>query len=168
MSSIRGKLTENLNRGYLIGALSFTITIRIGEKRVRNCGIVAEISTRLIALCRKGTIFGTWQHFDVANIINSEYCLQLAADTIVMHPFTSADFGLNMMFGIAMSADVEPQDIRFLNAGVTLINITQMRRSYNEFLEFVQRHTPGTVLRHKPPSDHWEVVFNFFNRHPLS
>ena len=110
-----------------------------------------------------GNYFGAWQHFDVVNVINSEYCLQLDADTIVMHPFTLVDFGLNMTFGIAMSADVEPQDIPFQNAGVTLINIPQMRRSYKKFLELVQRHTPGTVLRHEPPSDYREAVFDFFS-----
>lgn len=99
-----------------------------------------------------GNYFGTWQRIDIPLFLNSEYCLQLDADTIVLRPFTLADFGLDMTYGIAMSAELKPDD-RPANAGVTLMNIPRMRQTYHDFLEFILQHVHSAKFDHPSPSD---------------
>ncbi|GKY99728.1 hypothetical protein MPSEU_000926800 [Mayamaea pseudoterrestris] len=99
-----------------------------------------------------GNYFGTWQRIDIPLFVESEYCLLLDADTIVTRPFTLKDFGLDMTLGIAMSAELKP-DNRPSNAGVTLMNVPRMRETYKDFLEFILRHVGTAKFDHPSPSD---------------
>lgn len=99
-----------------------------------------------------GNYFGTWQRIDIPLFINSEYCLLLDSDTIVLKPFTLADFGLDLTFGIAMSAEFIP-DSRPVNAGVVLMNVPRMRQTYHEFLEFILQHVSSAKFDAPSPSD---------------
>ena len=99
-----------------------------------------------------GNYFGTWQRIDIPSFINSEYCLLLDADTIVVRPFTLADFGLDMTYGIALSAENTDKDIP-MNAGVMLMNIPRLRETYNEFIEFILEHVHSAKFDNPSPSD---------------
>ena len=100
----------------------------------------------------EGNYFGTWQRIDIPKVVNSEYCLYLDSDTILTQPFTLVDFGLDLTYGIAMSAELVPENVP-LNAGVTLINIPRMRETYDDFLAFIIRHSHGKRFNHPAPSD---------------
>lgn len=99
-----------------------------------------------------GNYFGTWQRIDIPLFINSEYSLLLDSDTIVLKPFTLADFGLDLTYGIAMSAEFVP-DSRPVNAGVVLMNIPRMRQTYHDFLEFIMQHVSSAKFDAPSPSD---------------
>jgi hypothetical protein len=99
-----------------------------------------------------GNYFGTWQRIDIPLFINSEYCLLLDSDTVVLRPFTLADFGLDLTFGIAMSSEFVA-DARPVNAGVVLMNIPRMRQSYHDFLEFIMQHVSSAKFDAPSPSD---------------
>ena len=53
----------------------------------------------------EGNYFGTWQRIDIPTMLDTEYCILLDADTVILRPFTLADFGLNTTYSIAMSAE---------------------------------------------------------------
>jgi len=99
-----------------------------------------------------GNYFGTWQRIDIPKYVNSEYALLLDADTLVMKPFTLADFGLDLTYAIAMSAEFHPNNIP-LNAGVTLMNVPRMRQTYDDFLQFILQHVHSAKFDHPAPSD---------------
>ena len=99
-----------------------------------------------------GNYFGTWQRIDIPRFVNTEYALLLDADTIILKPFTMADFGLNMTYGIAMSAEIQ-QNMEPLNAGVTLMNIPRLRQTYDDFLKFILEHVDSGKFEHPSPSD---------------
>jgi hypothetical protein len=99
-----------------------------------------------------GNYLGTWQRIDIPLFIDSEYCLLLDADTIVVRPFTLSNFGLNLTRGVAMSAEFHPNE-EPLNAGVTLMNVPHMRQTYSKFLEFILKHVDSGVFNHPSPSD---------------
>jgi hypothetical protein len=102
-----------------------------------------------------GNYFGTWQRIDIPLKINSEYCLLLDSDTVVVRPFTIADFGLNLTFSIAMSAEADITQHKPVNAGVMLMNIPYMRHTYNKFLDYILQHvdTPEFGGKKQSPSD---------------
>ena len=99
-----------------------------------------------------GNYFGTWQRIDIPLFVESEYCLLLDADTIVVRPFTLSDFGLDLTHGIAMSAEVKP-NMEPSNAGVTLMNVPHMRQTYSKFLKFILEHVDSGEFNHPSPSD---------------
>jgi hypothetical protein len=98
-----------------------------------------------------GNYFGTWQRIDIPFAVNSEYVLLLDADTIVLRPFTLADFGMEIP-RIAMSSEFIP-DNKPMNAGVTLFNIPHMRRTYAAFLSFILAHVEHPKYKGSAPSD---------------
>jgi hypothetical protein len=116
-----------------------------------------------------GNYLGTWQRIDIPLFIDSEYCLLLDADTIVLRPFTLADFGLDLTPGIAMSAEYRPDEVPS-NAGVTLMNVPHMRQSYFKFLEFILKHVGTGTFNHPSPSDQgaylefYDPVVRFLSR----
>lgn len=77
------------------------------------------------------------QRFDIPNIVSSEYILLLDADTIVLQPFTLADFGHNLTRGIGMSSAERPIN-KAENAGVTVMNVPYLRETQNDFSTFVK------------------------------
>ena len=102
----------------------------------------------------EGNYFGTWQRIDIPRFIETEYCLLLDADTLVLQSFTLNDFGLNLTHSIAMSAERHRHHRgNLLNAGVTLMNVPQMRATYNDFLKFILDHVNQTSFKHLAPSD---------------
>ena len=101
----------------------------------------------------EGNYFGTWQRIDIPLFIESEYCLLLDADTVVRRPFTIADFGLDLTFGIAMSSEMFADDKSPSNAGVTLMNVPHLRQTYGQFLEFILAHVETAKFDHPCPSD---------------
>jgi hypothetical protein len=116
-----------------------------------------------------GNYLGTWQRIDIPLFINSEYCLLLDADTIVVRPFTLSDFGLKLTRGIAMSAEISPNEVPS-NAGVTLMNVPHMRQTHFKFLKFILKHVDSGVFNHPSPSDQgaylefYEPVVSFLSR----
>ena len=101
----------------------------------------------------EGNYFGTWQRIDIPLMIESEYCLLLDVDTVVVRPFTLADFGADMTHGIAMSNEVNMGDTFPSNAGVTLMNIPYLRRTHADFLRFIFQHVDTAKFDHPSPSD---------------
>ena len=87
-----------------------------------------------------GNYFGTWQRIDIPNFINAEYALLLDCDTIVMTPFTFADFTKKMTKSIALSAEFREDVEEPWNAGVLLMNLPYLRETYDDFLEFIKAH----------------------------
>jgi hypothetical protein len=92
-----------------------------------------------------GNFLGTWQRIDIPLFIQSEYCLLLDSDTIIMQPFTARNFGLDLTLSIAMSDEVDLLNIPF-NAGVTLMNVPHLRRTYQEFLNFILEHKNSAMF----------------------
>jgi hypothetical protein len=90
---------------------------------------------------------------DIPLFLNTEYCLLLDADTIINNPFTLADFGLNMTYGIAMSSEMHLESTEPSNAGVTLMNIPLLRRTHKTFLKFILDHVDTAEFNHSSPSD---------------
>jgi hypothetical protein len=83
-----------------------------------------------------GNFFGTWQRIDIPLFLNSEYCVYLDADTVIARPFTMADFGLDLTFGLAMSDESDLNGQPF-NAGVTLMNVPLLRETHQAYLDFI-------------------------------
>ena len=100
-----------------------------------------------------GNYFGTWQRIDIPLFLDTEYCLLLDSDTIINNPFTLADFGLNMTYGIAMSSEMHLGSTQPSNAGVTLMNIPLLRRTHDRFLRFILNHVDTADFGHSSPSD---------------
>eukprot|EP00527_Entomoneis_sp_CCMP2396_P001282 CAMPEP_0198154906 /NCGR_PEP_ID=MMETSP1443-20131203/68852_1 /TAXON_ID=186043 /ORGANISM="Entomoneis sp., Strain CCMP2396" /LENGTH=781 /DNA_ID=CAMNT_0043821623 /DNA_START=186 /DNA_END=2528 /DNA_ORIENTATION=- len=100
-----------------------------------------------------GNYFGTWQRIDIPLFLETEYVLLLDADTIIRKPFTLADFGLNLTYGIAMSSEINFEDTEPSNAGVTLMNIPHLRHTHADFMKFVLRHVKIGKFDHPSPSD---------------
>jgi lipopolysaccharide biosynthesis glycosyltransferase len=96
-----------------------------------------------------GNYFGTWQRIDIPLFIDSEYCLLLDADTIVVKPFTLSDFGLDLTPGVAMSAEFIPDNMPH-NAGVTLMNVPHLRNTHTKFLEFILGHLDSGMFLDTP------------------
>jgi len=87
-----------------------------------------------------GNYFGTWQRIDIPHFLDTEYCLLLDADTVVVKPFGLSDFGLDLTRSIAMSSEADLESKIPWNAGVMLMNIPYLRRSYDDFLKYVRKH----------------------------
>ena len=100
-----------------------------------------------------GNYFGTWQRIDIPMFLETEYVLLLDSDTIIRKPFTLADFGLNLTYGIAMSSEINFEDTVPSNAGVMLMNIPHLRHTHKEFMAFIMRHVPKGRFDHPSPSD---------------
>ena len=88
----------------------------------------------------EGNHFGTWQRIDIPLFVKTEYCLLLDSDTIVMRPFTIADMGLTLTSTIAMSTEFDMQGKTPTNAGVLVMNVPNLKRTYNAFLDFILDH----------------------------
>ena len=99
-----------------------------------------------------GNYLGTWQRIDIPLFLDTEYCLLLDSDTVIHAPFTLADFGLNMTYGIAMSSEMHMQSTQPSNAGVTLMNIPFLRQTHKDFLQFIYNHVDNPIFG-KCPSD---------------
>ena len=97
----------------------------------------------------EGNYFGTWQRIDIPKYINSEYCLLLDADTIVMKPFGLADFGLNISKTFAMSDEADKIN-KPHNAGVTLFNVPYARKTYKAFLKYIMEHEETPIINGVP------------------
>mgnify|MGYP000302159422 CR=1 FL=1 len=101
-----------------------------------------------------GNYFGTWQRIDIPKFIETEYCLLLDADTVIIQPFTLSDFGLNLTYSIGMAAERHRHHQGdLLNAGVTLMNVPHMRATYDRFLSFILEHVYEPTFEHPAPSD---------------
>jgi hypothetical protein len=100
-----------------------------------------------------GNYFGTWQRIDIPLYIESEYCLLLDADTIIRKPFSMSDFGLDLTRSIALSTEFNRHDRSILNAGVMLMNIPYLRKTYNEFVSYILEHVGNATFEHPSPSD---------------
>ncbi|KAL7579095.1 hypothetical protein ACA910_019129 [Epithemia clementina (nom. ined.)] len=87
-----------------------------------------------------GNYFGTWQRIDIPLYLETEYALLLDADTVLCQPFDLADFGDNMTYALAMSAEGDQESQTPLNAGVALLNIPHLRRTYAPFLDYILNH----------------------------
>lgn len=87
-----------------------------------------------------GNYFGTWQRIDIPHFLRSEYALLLDADTVIRRPFTLADFGLNLTHSVAMSSEINYEDMFPSNAGVTLMNIPHLRHTHDDFIQFILQH----------------------------
>ena len=111
-----------------------------------------------------GNYFGTWQRIDIPLFIKSEYCLLLDADTVIRKPFTFADFGLNLTYGISMSSEMYADDQSPSNAGVTLMNIPHLRQSYDRFLNFILSHVQTARFEHPSPSDQGAYLVFYQNK----
>lgn len=109
------------------------------------------VSSHLFA--HAGNYFGTWQRIDIPNFIDSEYCLLLDADTLVLRRFTMQDFGPDLTLGLAMSSEMNIGDAFPSNAGVTLFNVPFMRRTYQDFLDFILAHIDTAKFDHPSPGD---------------
>ena len=109
-----------------------------------------------------GNYLGTWQRIDVPHFIESEYALLLDADTVLHRPFIIKDFGPNLTHSIAMSSELTKTKTPS-NAGVMLMNIPNLRKSYNAFLKFILDHseTKGH-FGHASPSDQGAYL-TFYN-----
>jgi len=94
-----------------------------------------------------GNFFGTFQRIDIPEFLSVEYCILLDADTIVVRPFTLADFGTHMPEGLAFSSDMKENDDKPQNAGVALLNVPYLRKRLGEFRTFVFNHTDGNFKR---------------------
>lgn len=110
-----------------------------------------------------GNYFGTWQRIDIPLFIESEYCLLLDADTVLRRPFTIADFGLDLTYGIAMSSEMHPEDKFPSNAGVTLMNVPHLRQTYDRFLDFILAHVETAKFDHPSPSDQGAYLVYYQN-----
>lgn len=99
-----------------------------------------------------GNYLGTWQRIDIPLFLDSEYILLLDSDSIVNRPFTLNDFGKRLTRSIAMSSEVLIEDIP-TNAGVTLMNVPYLRRTYNDFVKFVTSHAHSPRFDNQGPSD---------------
>lgn len=101
----------------------------------------------------EGSYFGTWQRVDIPMFIDSEYCLLMDADTIVVRPFTMYHFGQNMTKTLAFSAEADPTLILPWNAGVSLMNVPFLRASHSAFINFILQHVDGSPYDPDAPSD---------------
>jgi lipopolysaccharide biosynthesis glycosyltransferase len=116
-----------------------------------------------------GNYLGTWQRIDIPLFLNYEYCLLLDSDTIIRKPFTLAEFGLNMPYGIAMSSEMHMESTEASNAGIMLMNIPTLRRTYKDFLNFIYAHVESG-FNHPCPSDqgaylvYYRNLTNFLDR----
>lgn len=100
-----------------------------------------------------GNYLGTWQRIDIPLFLDTEYVLLLDSDTIINNPFTLADFGLNMTYGIAMSSEMHMESTVPSNAGVTLMNVPLLRKTHDSFLKFILDHADTADFGHSSPSD---------------
>ena len=112
----------------------------------------------------EGSYFGTWQRIDIPKFIDSEYCLLLDADTIVVKPFTMEDFGRNITKGLAFSAEADPYLILPWNAGISLMNVPFLRESHTKFIEFILQHVNGEPYDPDAPSDQGAYL-DFYKGH---
>ena len=102
----------------------------------------------------KGNYLGTWQRIDIPHFIESEYALLLDADTLIKKPFSMADFGNDMTYSIAMSSEQHAKSRKPSNAGVLLMNIPYLRKTYKSFLDHILEHVEtGGKFDHPSPSD---------------
>ena len=93
-----------------------------------------------------GNYIGTWQRIDIPLFVQAEYVLYLDCDTVVMSPFTLADFGAEMTQSIAFSTEMSDKDGP-CNAGVALLNVPYLRETYTDFLSFITRHQQSGMFR---------------------
>jgi len=100
-----------------------------------------------------GNYLGTWQRMDIPLFLETEYALLLDADTVIVKPFTLADFGLDLTHAIAMSSELNSMDQNPSNAGVMLMNIPFLRRTHKSFVKYVLRHADTGRFQHDSPSD---------------
>ena len=99
-----------------------------------------------------GNYFGTWQRIDIPLFVNAEYALFLDSDTIIDSRFTLADFGPDITRGIALSSEFSETTLLPANAGVALLNIPKLRKTYDSFVNgFIHNHTATHFLM--GPSD---------------
>eukprot|EP00549_Striatella_unipunctata_P022096 CAMPEP_0118684672 /NCGR_PEP_ID=MMETSP0800-20121206/6786_1 /TAXON_ID=210618 ORGANISM="Striatella unipunctata, Strain CCMP2910" /NCGR_SAMPLE_ID=MMETSP0800 /ASSEMBLY_ACC=CAM_ASM_000638 /LENGTH=1370 /DNA_ID=CAMNT_0006581429 /DNA_START=36 /DNA_END=4148 /DNA_ORIENTATION=+ len=108
----------------------------------------------------KGNYLGTWQRIDIPEFITSEYVLLLDYDTVVIRPFSFADFGLDITPTLAFSAEMDEEDPQPFNAGVALMNVPFLRETREDFLEFIWQHVDGRFKY--GPSD--QGAYNDFYR----
>lgn len=99
---------------------------------------------------------GSWQRIDIPTAIEAEYVLYLDADTIVIEPFTLADFGNPLTSSVALSEESEiggklnptaklrnelkiskQNSKKRMNSGVILMNVPKMRETRNAFLAYI-------------------------------
>jgi hypothetical protein len=107
-----------------------------------------------------GNYLGTWQRIDLPQFLSVEYCILLDSDTIVVRPFTIADFGKSMPRGLAFSSELNEDDGKPSNAGVALLNIPFLRKSMERFHRFVLDHGSPNFAR--GPSDQGAYM-EFYN-----
>lgn len=88
-----------------------------------------------------GNFFGTFQRIDIPRFLSVEYCILLDSDAFVVRPFTIADLGAAVPRALAFSSELDEEGDRPLNAGVSLLNVPFLRKSLDEFHEFVFSHT---------------------------
>ena len=112
----------------------------------------------------EGNYFGTWQRIDIPKFIDSEYCLLLDADTVVVKPFTMSDFGLDVTKGLAFSAEADPYLVLPWNAGISLMNVPYLRETHNDFMGFIMKHVDGSPYDPDAPSDQGAYL-DFYKGH---
>ena len=115
-----------------------------------------------------GNYVGTWQRIDIPLYLGAEYALYLDLDTIVMAPFTLADFGAEMTRSISLSTEMDAK-VGPANAGVALLNIPYLRETHSDFIEFIRQHRHNSIFQFKrngvtlsAPSDQGALL-EFYN-----
>jgi len=105
---------------------------------------------------------------DIPLFLQAEYVLYMDCDTVVASPFTLADFGAKLTKSIAFSAELD-EHAGLADAGVALLNIPHLRRTYSDFVTFIEGHRHDgmfTIQRDGRvsvcPSD-WGAFLEFYN-----
>ncbi|KAL7531694.1 hypothetical protein ACHAXR_004175 [Thalassiosira sp. AJA248-18] len=118
-------------------------------EKMRVSAQSAESQSHLFS--HSGNYLGTWQRIDIPLFVNAEYALLLDSDTVVRSRFSLADFGSDITEGIALSSEISETTLLPSNAGVVLMNIPRLRRTYDSFYAFIHGHVSTQFMM--GPSD---------------
>lgn len=77
-----------------------------------------------------------YQRIDIPKYLESEYCLFLEPGFIVKRRFTLSDFGLDLTWSIAFLPQTQSSSSE--TSGISLLNVPRLRKTYGEFLGFVE------------------------------
>ncbi|KAL6753995.1 hypothetical protein V8C86DRAFT_404853 [Haematococcus lacustris] len=113
-------------------------------------------------------LLSTFQRIDLAvtpGLDQYNYVLYTDADVMFKQRITLDDFGLPLPHTVAMSYEFKPNTTP-LNAGIMLLNLPQLRRSYPAFLSFILNNTQGLYFGPHGPAD--QGAFNAFYAQDLA
>ncbi|GKY91205.1 hypothetical protein MPSEU_000093200 [Mayamaea pseudoterrestris] len=132
------------------------------DQELRSWLLAHDVTLHLQTL---GGFSGTWsttqllQRVELPMLLHSEYILLLDTDTVILRPFTLADFGHELTRTIAMSS-AELVVNQAEDEGVALMNVPYMRETLGEFSAFVRNYVTRSST--SPPSDRGAYL-EFYN-----